>query len=113
MNRRPRAATTRVVRDPAALFAKAEGRLTRRADVSIVLGSPQSLGPYPRCLSEYLLHWARRSPERPFLLERSRDSSWRGVTYAEALNEVLRIAAWLLTSGISAERPIAILSDNS
>jgi feruloyl-CoA synthase len=112
MNVQPRPAT-RVVRDPAALFAKAEARLTRCADGGILLGSSQSLGPYPQCLSEHLLHWARRSPERPFLLERSGDGSWRGVTYGEALHEVLRIAGWLVTARISVERPVAILSDNS
>jgi feruloyl-CoA synthase len=59
------------------------------------------------------LHWARRTPDRAFLLERGRDEHWRGVTYKQALNEVLRIAGGLLALRISAQHPIAILSDNS
>jgi feruloyl-CoA synthase len=112
MSPRPHPAT-RVVRDPTALFAKAEVQVTRRADGSILLASPQPLGQYPQSLSEYLLYWVRRAPERPFLLERARDGSWRGVTYGVALDEVLRIAGWLVTRRIPAGRPIAILSDNS
>lgn len=102
-----------VNRDPAALFSDASVHVTRRADGTILLGSPQSLGEYPRCLSEHLIHWARTAPDRPFLRERATDRTWRGVTYGQALQEVQRIARWLITRNVSSENPVAILSDNS
>jgi len=109
----PPGSAIRVVRDPASLFAKAEVRLMRRADGSAVLSSLQPLGPYPRSLSEYLLHWAHMAPDRPFLLERTHDGSWQGVTYGKAFAEVQRLAGWLLTRVTSPDSPVAILSDNS
>jgi feruloyl-CoA synthase len=102
-----------VVRDPAVLFARADVRVERRGDGSILLNATQPLGPYPRSLSEHLLHWAQRTPERAFLLERGEDGQWHGVTYKQALDAVLRIAGGLLALRISAQRPIAILSENS
>ena len=89
-----------VIRDPAALFPEAAVRITRRADGTMLLGSPQSLGEYPRCLSEYLIHWVRKAPDRPFLRERAKDGTWRGVTYGRALDEGQRIARWLITLGV-------------
>lgn len=79
----------------------------------MVLSSPQALGAYPRCLSGYLFHWAREAPVRPFLLERASGGGWSGITYAQALEEVQRIARWLMTRNVSCERPVAILSENS
>ena len=38
---------------------------------------------------------------------------WRTVTYADALRQVRSAAAWILAQGLSAERPLVILSDNS
>jgi feruloyl-CoA synthase len=38
---------------------------------------------------------------------------WQGVSYAEALRDVHRLGAWLLDQNLSAERPLAILSENS
>jgi hypothetical protein len=97
----------------ASLFAKAEVAVVRQESGSLLLRSPQALGAYPRCLSEYLLRWARTAPERSFVLERGPDTNWRGVTYGSALKEVLRVAGWLVARGLSAAHPVAILSDNS
>ena len=102
-----------VVRDPTLLFATADVRVERRGDGSILLNATQPLGPYPRSLSEYLLHWAHLTPDHAFLLERGTGDQWRGVTYRQALNAVLRIAGGLLALRISAQQPIAILSENS
>src|SRR5262245_27006230 len=104
---------TAIERDPARLFAPPAVELERRHDGTIVLRSSLPLGRYVRCLGEFLEHWARAAPDRPFLLERGREGAWIGVTYAEALQTVRRIAAALLQRGFGADRPIAILSDNS
>jgi len=84
----------------------------RRADGTMILRSPEPLGPYARAVGEWLEQWASRSPQRCFLAERSADE-WRRVTYAEALEAVRRIGGSLLARGLTRETPVAILSDNS
>lgn len=85
----------------------------RRADGSILLRSPHPLGSYPLKLTDRLVHAARNHPERVFLAVRSSPSEWRTLTYRDALASVRRIATALLARGLSAERPIAILSGAS
>ncbi len=77
-----------------------------------VLRSPQELRPYPRSLGAYLAHWSAVAPERTFLAERAAADGWRRVSYAAALDAVLRIASALLDRGLGPDRPVAILSDN-
>src|SRR5438067_5475447 len=79
---------------------------------NIYLRSAQKLAPYSRCITEWLVRWSDEAPERTFLAERKGDG-WRKVGYREAYGAVRRIAQALLDGGLSAERPVAILSDNS
>ncbi|UQA63403.1 feruloyl-CoA synthase [Polyangium aurulentum] len=79
----------------------------------MLLRSPRPLPPYPRHLGEVLLRWAERAPDRVFLAERDASGSgFRKVTYAEAAAMSASIAEALLGRGLSAERPVAILSEN-
>src|SRR5438067_88534 len=78
---------------------------------NIYLRSAQKLAPYSRCITEWLVRWSDEAPERTFLAERKGDG-WRKVGYREAYGAVRRIAQALLDGGLSAERPVAILSDN-
>ncbi len=52
----------------------------RRADGSIILRSPLTLGRYHRALGEWLVHWANKDPQRTFLAERAAGSEacWYG-----------------------------------
>ncbi|HEY3819092.1 MAG TPA: feruloyl-CoA synthase [Polyangiaceae bacterium] len=93
-------------------LAPARVDVERRADGTLVLRSPMPLGPCARCAGEWLVAWARRTPERVFLAERNTQGGWRLVSYGEALDAVVRIGASLLARGLGPERPIAILSDN-
>lgn len=95
------------------IFARPAVALTRRPDGAIVLSSPERLQSPARCVGEYLERWAREAADRPFLLERSGDGRWHGVSYGEARERVRRLAAGLLEHGLSAERPLVILSPNS
>jgi len=95
------------------LFGRAEIRRTHRADGSILLDSVEALGPYPRCIGEHLIHWAKEAPERPFLLERAAGLEWKGVTYQQALVRVEGLAGALLETCSGLSRPLAILCDNS
>jgi feruloyl-CoA synthase len=96
------------------LFATPEIAADRRADGTIWLKSTAPLQPHARCVGDWLEHWARQTPERVFLGERlGADAPWTTVTYRDALRQVRSVAAWILAKGLSAERPLVILSDNS
>lgn len=96
------------------LFATPAITADRRADGSIVLKSMTPLQPSARCIGDWLEHWARQAPERIFLADRaSADAPWSTVTYRDALKRVRSAGAWILAQGLSAERPLVILSDNS
>jgi feruloyl-CoA synthase len=98
-------------------FAPAAVDVSYRADGSVVARSPLALPAPPRCLSVKLQQWAAAAPERPFLAERADRATpgaagWRVVTWGEALLVVERLGQALLEHGLSAERPLVILSDN-
>ncbi|WOH51336.1 feruloyl-CoA synthase [Bradyrhizobium sp. sBnM-33] len=96
------------------LFATPTIVADRRTDGSIILKSTTPLRPSARCIGDWLEHWARRAPDRIFLADRaSVDAPWSTVTYKDALKQVRSAASWILAQGLSAERPLVILSDNS
>jgi feruloyl-CoA synthase len=92
-------------------FAPAAVEVENRRDGSIVLRSPQKLGSYARCVTEWLVKWSDQAPDRTFLAERSGDR-WKKLTYRETYGAVRRIGQALLDRNLNAERPVAILSDN-
>ncbi|OCK55921.1 feruloyl-CoA synthase [Bradyrhizobium sp. LMTR 3] len=96
------------------LFATPAIVADRRTDGSILVRSTTPLRPSARCIGDWLEHWARQAPGRIFLADRaSVDTPWTTVTYKDALKQVRSAAAWILARGLSAERPLVILSDNS
>jgi feruloyl-CoA synthase len=104
----PSARKVRAVRvtDAAAIF-------DRQHDGTTYVHSPRPLGRYPEKITERLELWASTAPDRTFLACRGADGEWQRVTYSQALSRVRAIAQSLLDRGLSAERPIAILSGNS
>jgi len=93
-------------------YAPAEVQVEKRADGAMLLRSPQPLGPHARAVGDWLLHWYERAPDRTFLAER-KGEGWRRLSYRDALSDARRIGQALLNLGLNAERPVAILSDNS
>ena len=93
-------------------YAPAEVKLEKRADGATILRSPQPLRPYARAVGDWLLHWYERAPDRTFIAER-KGEGWRRVSYRDALSDARRIGQALLNLGLNADRPVAILSDNS
>ena len=93
-------------------YAPAEVTVEKRADGATVLRSPQALKPYARAVGDWLLHWYERAPDRTFIAERKGDG-WRRVNYRDALSDARRIGQALLNLGLNADKPVAILSDNS
>jgi feruloyl-CoA synthase len=86
--------------------------VTRGGGGILYLRSPHPLGAYPRVLTDRLAHWAAVAPERVFLAQRGKDGGWRTLTYANAFEQVRRVAQALLEREVSAERPVVILSEN-
>src|SRR5580658_9009748 len=87
--------------------------IDRRADGTIYLRPKVALGDYPARLTDRLHHWAATEPDRIFMAERDANGGWRQITYAQLLTAARRIASGLLARGLSAERPVVILSGNS
>ncbi len=98
--------------------------VTRHDDGRLLLRSPEPLGPYPDCISNYLEHWARERPDHVFLKARGSDG-WETVTYAACrrrVDELAQLLAGLPGVDVTAvadgplqlgPRPVMVLSDNS
>jgi feruloyl-CoA synthase len=86
--------------------------IDRRDDGTIYLRPKIALGDYPLRLTDRLHHWAKAEPNRIFMAERDGDL-WRQISYAQLLGFTRRIASALLARGLSAEKPVVILSGNS
>jgi feruloyl-CoA synthase len=93
-------------------FAAPDIEVEQRRDGSRVLRSRQALLPYPDRIGEWLEHWAGVAPGRVFLAERDGAGGWRRVTYGAALEAARAIGSALVARGLSAERPVVILSEN-
>jgi feruloyl-CoA synthase len=76
------------------------------------LRSRTPLAPHDQSLSRMFRAAVEAGPDRAFLAERSGDG-WRTLTYAAARPIVDGIAAAFLERGLSAERPVMVLSGNS
>lgn len=75
--------------------------------------STEPLREYPTRVTDRLERWAEQAPGCVFLAQRGADGSWQTVTYSTALQRVRKLAAGLLESGLSTNRPLIILSGNS
>jgi len=87
--------------------------IERRDDGTIYLRPKLALDQYPGRLTDRLHHWATTAPDRIFMAERDGGRGWRQITYAELLTSSRHIASALLARGLSAEKPVVILSGNS
>jgi feruloyl-CoA synthase len=85
----------------------------RHDNGTIYLRPKAQLRDYPVRLTDRLHHWAKAEPNRVFMAERDAKGGWRQLTYAQLLTSARRIASALLVRGLSAEKPIVILSGNS
>jgi feruloyl-CoA synthase len=90
-----------------------EASIETRADGATVLRSTEPLGPYPPRLTDHLERWAREVPDRTFVARREAGGAWQRITYAQMLERAMAVGQVLLDRGLSVERPLAILSENS
>ena len=81
------------------------------------LRADQELGPYPERLTDRLVHWAKERPDQTLFARRVKNADgssgdWKHITFAQALDAARRIGQGLLNRGLSAEKPVLILSEN-
>ena len=86
---------------------------TERDDGSILVWRTDPLGPHPDKINERLVHWAGIDPGRTWMAERGGNGAWVRVSYGECLARVRAIGQKLLDLGLSVDRPLLILSENS
>ena len=79
----------------------------------ILVWREDPLGPYPDKINERLIHWANEAPDRVWMADRRGTGPWKEVTYGEALKHVRAVGQFLLNQGLSTDRPLIILSENS
>ena len=82
------------------------------------LKADQALQDYPERLTDRLRHWAEQAPERTVFARRVKHAdgsfgNWHHISYQEAWSTARNIAQGLIDRGLNAERPVAILSENS
>jgi feruloyl-CoA synthase len=82
-------------------------------DGIIYLRSENQLEDYPERMTDRLVHWAQERPEQTWMARRGPDGQWIHITYAQAWKQAQSIGQALLDYGLSVERPLAILSENS
>jgi feruloyl-CoA synthase len=87
--------------------------IDRKADGTTYLRPLRALPEYPVRITDRLHYWANAAPDRVFMAERDGRGGWRELTYTELLAASRHIASALIARGLSAERPIVILSGNS
>ncbi len=85
----------------------------QRADGTVLLRSAEALAEYPARLTDRLEHWARVAPDRTLIARRAAGGGdWIRHGFAQVLAHARAIGQALVQRGLSAERPVAILSDN-
>ena len=82
------------------------------------LKADQELLPFAHRMTDRLQHWAENAPDRSFMARRVKLSNgqlgdWQHLSYAQAWSRARSIAQSLIDRGLSAERPVVILSENS
>src|SRR5262249_49717182 len=87
--------------------------IERQGNGTIYLRPKTALTDYPVRITDRLHHWAEATPDQVFMAERAADGGWRKLTYVELLTASRHIASALLNRGLSAEKPVMILSGNS
>jgi feruloyl-CoA synthase len=84
----------------------------KAADGSLRCRSTEPLAPYDASLARLFQRAVERNPGGLFLAERGADGAWRKVGYETARVTVDALAQALIERGLSAERPVMILSGN-
>lgn len=105
-------ATSRTAAFRPIAFGPYQGEAERQADGSVLIRSTTSLQAGAQRVTERLMRWARERPETTFIAKRDASGAWRHLSYGAALAQVRQVGQALLERGLTAERPLLILSEN-
>ena len=77
----------------------------------------QTLEDFATRMTDRLVHWATTKPDATMLAKRVKNADgslgdWRHISYAQAWQSAQSIAQALIDRGLSAERPVVIMSEN-
>lgn len=101
--------------EPARIRAVRMGSMAARAeprsDGTTLIQPLAQLAPYRRSIVDALEDWAQKTPDAILIAEREGEG-WRRYSYAQVLAMLPPLAQGLLDAGVSAERPLMILSGN-
>jgi feruloyl-CoA synthase len=86
-------------------------RATRRDDGVVEVAALDALAPYPRSILDAIETWAAKTPDAVMIADRDGEG-WRRLSYREVLSRIPPLSQALLDAGLSAERPLLILSGN-
>ena len=89
-----------------------EAVVTERPGGGVELRSTEALQAYPKRLTDRLEHWAQVAPDRMLAAKRHRGGEWVRLSYGQMLQRAQAVGQALVDRGLSAERPVMILSDN-
>jgi feruloyl-CoA synthase len=81
------------------------------------LRAEQALQDFAPRMTDRLQHWAETKPEHTFMARREKlnngsTGNWQKISYRQAWDSARHIAQGLINRGLSAERPVVILSEN-
>ena len=84
------------------------------------IAAEQPLQPYAERMTDRFRHWAQTTPDHTWVARRQPaqggggvSGEWQRVSYGQAWETARAIAQGLIDRGLSAERPVVILSENS
>ena len=82
------------------------------------ISAEAELGDYPARLTDRFAHWAHHAPDRVLFARRRRlpDGSrgdWDAITFGQAWRDARAIAQALIDRGLSVDRPVVVLAENS
>ena len=105
-------ATSDIARVRAVRLRTSGASVERLAEGALLVRPDEALGPYPRVLTDRVIHWANLFPNRLCVARRVAGGEWLRLTYSQVVAAMRSIGQALLDRGLSAERPVAILSEN-
>ena len=88
-------------------------RFAERADDVRVLLADKPLQDFPPRLTDRLEQWVLQAPERTLAARRDHGGDWIRISYAQMLDRARAVGQALVERGLCADRPLAILSENS
>ena len=82
------------------------------------LQAQDALQPFAHRMTDRLEHWAQTKPDQSFMARRVKQADgslgdWQHITYGQTWQTARSIAQGLIHRGLSVERPVVILSENS